>query len=50
MIEKGKLVKVTGQHNEGVSQAQKENAKKAGLELAKRLGIDTKIPGLQPQK
>jgi hypothetical protein len=51
MIEKGKLVKVPqGQKNAGVTPQQKENAKKAGAELAKMLGINQPIPELQSKK
>ncbi len=50
MVQKDKLAKVTGRQNEGVSAQQKENAKKAGAELAATLGIDEPIEELQAKK
>jgi hypothetical protein len=48
VVQKDKLVKVPqGKENEGTTPQQKENAKKAGLEMAKIMGIDTPIETLQ---
>ncbi len=51
MIQKDKLVKVPlNRRDKGVSEQQKKNLAEAGLEMAKKLGIDTEIPELQAKK